>query len=138
MTSYGNKGYVLGFYSEIYQDNYFTFSFESEKTDFIRHIIVIKSDLDKYLTMTLSHHEMFVNGSILTLYSNLDINLVNNDIIKKITNYPIKNYEINLKSFDSEYNDYDLYECDIFEISRYGQDSLFSNGYYRVYENLFR
>jgi hypothetical protein len=35
-----------------------------------------------------------------------------------IMNFIIRNYEINLESFDSEYNDYDLYECDILKISR--------------------
>ena len=136
MTTYGNIAHVIGMYTEVYTGTSVTghnCDFTYEERDFTRHIIVVKSDLELYLTIILSRSEgECMSGWTVASYGNLDIEIADDRVIEKITHYPIDNNSIDLLFIENN-----NYECDVFEISIDGGDSYYPCGGYHVNENLF-
>ena len=154
MTTYGTTAKLIGMYIEKYTDyavSGHNCDFRYEESEFTRHIIVAKSDLGKYLTFTLSYSmgECGSGWSVAT-NGNLEIEVVNDDVIEKITHFPTDDYDhlswncderdlddifhIDLKTISSFENEFD---CFFFNISNFGYDSYYPTGNYHVYEDCF-
>ena len=159
MTTYGTTANVIGMYTEKYEDYFIErcnvsdnersqgvrWAFQHIDVEKEKHILVARSDSGNYLTFTLScYMGVHLSGSPILKYGSLDIEIVNSDVIEKITHFPI----------DSQYTDFSVdleriknstdiigcithYECNVFSISGNGDNPCYPWGGYSVNENLF-
>ena len=144
MTIYGTTATIIGMYKEQYTDTFVSgnnYDFSHEEAEFTRHIIVAKSNLDKYLTFTLSNSMgECESGWMIATYGNLKIEIVNDDVIEKITHFPFEyddtDFSVDLEQMNNQYLEY-VFSCDIFNVSSNGGYPYYPIGSYYVYENLF-
>jgi hypothetical protein len=105
MSKYGTTAKVIGMYKKI----------QEEGIDF-KHVFICKSDLDKYLTISINYflgYESFGRYGIMSAsYVDLKIEIADEDAFLDITYLPIKEHFIDLISINSS-----NFKCEIFEIS---------------------